>query len=112
MGRLRLGYFHKMGLDGNIPSCTSGSTKPPKEPEEVKNLVRIGSRYFSKDTKVQRKLNLVLRVEKAPGGVAFGTQNELVSEKSCVYNPVNKKLPTFPGEQLSPVSEETTMDPE
>ena len=72
------------GIDGNVPSCTGkGATsklkepKKPREPKDQKRLVRIGSRYFSKDTHTERKFNIGLRVEKCPGGIAFKTQNEI-----------------------------------
>ena len=78
----------------------------PKEPKEPKKLGRIGSRYFSKDTHTDRKLNFGIRVEKAPGGIAFKTQNELVTDKQRVYNPVNKKLPTVTEEEGEEKQEE------
>ena len=94
-----------MGQEGNtLGGCAGkGEDKPAKEP---KKLVRIGSRYFSKDTHTERKLNFGIRVEKAPSGVAFRTQNELVTDKQRVYNPVNR-LPTYPGEE--PKTEEVPL---
>ena len=97
-----------MGIEGNIPSCTGKSNnaprqeKPPKEPKDQKRLARIGSRYFSKDTKTERRLNFGVRLGKTPTGVEFKTQNELVTEKQRVFNPVNKRLPTFSGEEVKP----------
>ena len=68
---------------------------PPKPPKDATKLVRVGSKLYSKDTHVERQFNVGLRVEKAPGGIAFRTQNELVSTKERTY----KRLPTYPGEQ-------------
>ena len=102
------------GVDGNVPSCTGKSEpKEPKEPREPKKLVRIGSRYFSKDTHTYRKLNFGVCVEKTSGGVAFKSSNEVMVDKQTVFNPVNKKLPTYPGEVVRanpPLVEEEKVD--
>ena len=69
------------GTDGNKLNCARGGAdeprqpKPPKESKDKEKLVRIGSRYFSKDTHTKRKFNIGFCIEKAPGGVAFKTQN-------------------------------------
>ena len=98
------------GIDRNMPSCTGKSgkekvPKPAKEPRNREKLVRIGSRYFSKDSHTKRKFNIGFGVEKAPGGVAFKTQNELVTDKQRTYNPVNRKTQET---SLAPVVEEET----
>ena len=96
-----------MPKEGNFPSCASDQEKsdvlpsPPKEKCKEK-LVRIGSRYFSKDTRTERKFNLGLEEGKAPTGVRFKTLNEVVVDKQCTYKPVNKRLPTYPGEFVTP----------
>ena len=89
-----------MVIEGNKLNCASGESGAPKEPKEPKKLVRIGPSYFSKDTHTERKLNFGVRVEKAPGGVVFKSLNEVVVDKQAVYNPVNKKVPTYPGEEV------------
>ena len=99
-----------MGIEGNIPSCTGKGKGVPRREKESKQskdqqkLVRIGSSLYSKDTHTERKLNLCIRVKKAPGEVAFKTQSELVTTKQRTFNPVNKKLPTFSGEGVTPES--------
>ena len=100
------------GIDGNkLSSCAGRSSEvdKPSSPPPEKNkekLVRIGSRYFSKDTRTERRFNIGVEVGKAPSGVRFRTLNEIVVDKQHTYKPVNKKLPTYPGEPtLPPVSE-------
>ena len=107
-----------MGKDGNKPTCVRGepSDQPPNSPEpfpqDGKNkgkLVRIGSRYFSKDVTTTRRLNWGFELGKSPSGVRFKSLNELVSEKEREYKPVNKKLPACPGEAVrspTPIPEE------
>ena len=73
-------------------------TSPPKE----EKLVHIGSRYFSKNTHTERNLNLGVELGKTPSGVHFKTFNGLVVSKERTYKPVNKRLPTFPGEVPPP----------
>ena len=102
-----------MPVDGNFPSCTgkgqSGDKlpNPPKE-RSKKKLVRIGSRYISRDTHTERRFNVGVELGKAPSGVRFKTLNEIVVDKQHTYKAVNKKLPTYPGEP--PDAE--TPDPE
>ena len=82
-----------MPAEGNKLGCAKGNPEdvadeaqrrpvsPPKERKTPKNqqkLVRVGSKLYGKNTHVKRKFNIGLRVEKAPGGVAFHTQNEIV----------------------------------
>ena len=94
------------GKDGNKPSCMGGKSAPegerPVSPHtEEKNkekLVRVGSKLYGKNTHVERKFNIGLRVEKAPGGVAFRTQNEIVVDKQREYKLLGGRLPTCPGE--------------
>ena len=106
------------GETGNkFSSCVGRSsevdkpTSPPPE-KSKKKLVRIGSKYFSKDTRTERRFNIGVEVGKAPSGVRFKTLNELVVDKQHTYKPVNPTLPTYPGEEkilesvpLSPISE-------
>ena len=76
---------------------------PPKECKDKSNLVRIGSRFF-----MTKRLNFGVEVGKSPSGIRVKSLNEVVSEKHRTFKPVNKKLPTFPGDDpppLSPVSE-------
>ena len=98
-----------LGEDGNkLSSCTGRSaraegevdrpTSPPKESKSKEKLVRIGSKYFSKDTSLTRRFNFGVEVGKAPTGVRVKSHNEISSEKAHVFKPVNKKLPTFPGD--------------
>ena len=67
-----------MGKDGNKLGCTRGepSDKPsnPPEvlPEEGKNkgkLVRIGSRFFSKDVSTTKRFNFGIEVGRSETGV-------------------------------------------
>ena len=92
-----------MGKDGNKPTCMRGepSDQPPNPPElppedgnNKEKLVRIGSRYFSKDVTTTRRLNWT------KSGVRFKSLNKLVSEKEQEYKPVNKKLHPCPEEAV------------
>ena len=108
------------GEDGNRPSCMRGREEPsgevdrpvtpPKESKNKRNLVQIGSKIYGKNTYTERKFNIGFRVEKAPGGVAFRTQNELFVDKQREYRLLEGRLPTCPGEPpkevLEVVSEE------
>ena len=101
-----------MPATGNKLNCMRGSVRdqvdeaqrpvsPPKEQKTPKNqqkLVRVGSKLYGKNTHVERKFNIGLRVEKAPGGVAFRTQNEIVVDKQREYKLLEGRLPTYPGE--------------
>ena len=85
--------------DGNLPSCTGkggGATGPPKQ--KSKEKVRIGSSYFSKDTRTERRFNVGMEVGKAPSGVRFRTLNELVVDKQIPLS-LHTKLPTYPGDE-------------
>ena len=79
-----------MPNEGNSLSGCSGrgaTTSERKEKKEQKNkekLVRIGSRYFSKDTRTERRLNIGLEVGKVPSGVRFKTLNEVIVDKQHV----------------------------
>ena len=96
--------------DGNkLSSCTGRSPKaegevdskpasPPRESKDKSKLVRIGSRYFSKDVSTTRRFNFVVEVGKSPSGIRVKSLNDVVSEKQREFKPVNKRLPTFPGD--------------
>ena len=80
-----------MGKDGNKSTCMRGepSDQPPNPPElppeDGKNkekLVRIGSRYFSKDVTTTRRLNWGFELGKSPSGMRFKSLNELPQESS------------------------------
>ena len=98
------------GEDGNRPSCMGGRlepsgevdrpTTPPKD-KGIGKLVRVGSKLYGKNTHTERKFNVGLHVEKAPGGIAFRTQNEFVVDKQREYRLLEGRLPTYPGEPPS-----------
>ena len=71
---------------------------PPKESKDKNKLVRIGSKYFSKDVETTKRFNFGVEVGKSPSGVRIKSLNEVVSEKHRTFKPVNKRLPTYPGE--------------
>ena len=101
------------GEDGNRPSCMGGRsepsgevdrpTTPPPPPKDkgIVKLVRVGSKLYAKNTHTERKFNVGLRVEKAPRGIAFRTQNEFVVDKQREYKLLEGRLPTYPGEPPS-----------
>ena len=104
--------------EGGFSSCAGRKgqvdrpTSPPKEGKNKEKLVRIGSRFFSKDTSTTKRFNIGVEVGKSPSGVRVKSLNEFVSEKERTYKPVNKRLHACPGseavrpsEDLSPVRE-------
>ena len=115
-----------MPAEGNKLGCAKGNPEDvadeaqrravsrPKERKTPKNqqkLVRVGSKLYGKNTHVERKFNIGLRVEKAPGGVAFHTQNEIVVDKQREYKLLQGRLLACPGSEeivrpATPVPEE------
>ena len=100
--------------EGNkVSSCAGGSKEkadrpasPPKEEKNKEELVRIGLRFFSKDTSTTRRLNFGVEVGKSPSGIRFKSLNKVVSEKGRTYKPINKRLPACPGlDTTRPVEE-------
>ena len=100
------------GRDGNKPSCMGGRTEPsdkvykpvspPREEKDKEKLVRVCSRLYSKDMSTTRRLNFGFEIGKSPSGIRAKSLNEIVSEKDRTYKPVNRKLPTCPGEAVRP----------
>ena len=107
-----------MGKDGNKPTCVRGSVEEEVEQAQrfasaptpngsgdsksSAKLVRVGSKLYGKNTHTEKKFNIGFRIEKAPGGVAFRTQNELVVDKQREYKLLERGLPTYPGERSGP----------
>ena len=103
------------GKDENKPSCMGGRASPPqgdrpvsppKESKDKRKLVRIGSRFFSKDVETTKRFNFGVEVGKSSSGIRVKSLNEVVSERYRTFKPVNKKLPTYPGEQPLPTVDE------
>ena len=99
-----------MPAEGNKPTCMRGNTEdkvdeaqrpvsPPKESKDKRNLVRIGSRFFSKDVTSTKKFQFGIELGKSPNGIRVKSLNEIVSEKERTLKPVNKKLPACPGDE-------------
>ena len=107
-----------MGREGKILSCTRGEededqrpvSPPLKTPKSQQKLIRVGSKLYGRNTHTERKFNIDFRVEKAPGGVAFRTQNELLVDKQQEYKLLEGRLPAYPGEEAlrppTPIPEE------
>ena len=95
------------GKDGNKPSCMGGRAEPngevdrpvlpPKESKDKRNLVRIGSKFYSKDVTSTKRFQFGIELGKSPSGIRVKSLNEVVSEKEHTFKPVNKKLPACPG---------------
>ena len=97
----------KPGEDGNKPSCVGGKSEPsggevnrppPRESEDNRKLVQIGSRFFSKEVTTRKKFQFGVELGKSPSGIRAKSLSELSSEKERVYKPVNPEFPTCPDE--------------
>ena len=100
-----------MVIEGNKPTCMRNNVEdeveedqrpisppPPKESKDKRNLVRIGSRFFSKDVVCTKKFQFGIELGKSSSGIRVKSLNEIVSEKERTFKPVNPKtLPACPG---------------
>ena len=105
---------NKLGLCTGKGAEQDEEGKPvcPPKPREEKNkekLVRVGSKLYGRSTHTERKFNIGFRVEKAPGGVSFCNQNELIVDKQREYKLLEGRLPTYPGEQPLPKPEDVSL---
>ena len=89
--------------EGEVSEGQRPVSPPQQESKNKRNLVRIGSRYFSKDVTSTKKFQFGIELGKSPSGIPVKSLNEVVSEKERTFKPVNpKKLPACPGEVVRP----------
>ena len=93
------------GKDRNKPSCVGGRTEPngevdrpvspPKESKDKGNLVRIGSKFYSKDVTSTKRFQFGIELGKSPSGIRVKSLNEVVSEKERTSAQKVTCLPRF-----------------